>query len=53
MCTKSMKHIDVCQHFVSEKLANQILNIVHLVSENQAADVSTKDLFEANLVRHR
>ena len=39
-----IKHIEIDRHFIKEKLDARIINILHVSSEEQVADVFTKGL---------
>ncbi|RWS18114.1 copia protein-like protein [Leptotrombidium deliense] len=50
---KRTKHIDVRYHFIREKQEEGIINILHVPSENQLADLLTKPLVPIKFHRLR
>lgn len=38
------KHVEIDRHFISEKFENKIINLRHVPSKQQAADILTKAL---------
>src|ERR1044072_8468351 len=43
-CNDRTKHIDIDCHFICEHVAAGFLNLIHVTSKNQLADVLTKAL---------
>ena len=50
---KRSKHIDIRYHFVREKVATGEVKLEFIETENQQADLLTKPLLRARLVRMR
>ena len=46
------KHIDICAHFVQEFIADGILKIVFIRSEDNDADIFTKNTTEDLFIKH-
>jgi hypothetical protein len=38
------KHVDIDRHFITEKIEGKIISLQHVASEDQHADVLTKDV---------
>ncbi len=51
--TKRTKHIDVRHHYVRELVENKMIEIKHISSENQPADMLTKNLSQATFEKHK
>ena len=47
------KHIDIQQHFVKNKMQNDILNLQHVFSDQQIVDDLTKFLFKNRFLKFR
>ncbi len=51
--TKRTKHIDVRHHYVRELMEKEIIEIKHVSSENQPADMLTKNVPKATFEKHK
>ena len=41
-----IKHVDIDKHFIKEKIDNEILNVEHIPTSKQIADIFTKELYK-------
>lgn len=50
---KRTKHIEIRHHFVREKFHEKVMNVEHVESQNQVADILTKPLAKISFERLR
>jgi hypothetical protein len=48
-----MKHMDIRYHFVRDEVANGVIKLVYIPTEEQAADCLTKSLERLKVVKFR
>ena len=47
------KHIDIRHHFLRDNIEKGIINLEHISTENQIADIFTKPLLENSFIKLR